>query len=669
MAPTLTNTPNLLPTIDASLEQAIALLDSPGVRALLHTHPNDLGVWPVNERRPYPFGEDWWTAWLETEEKGFEEDVPLEALGIDNNAQTRPPWVRVLAYYLKRLKGKGKETVSADADADTDYSIPLQIRTLIDSLVALSLPRACVVHPKPTQPAISTVGLSPKKVHEVTQCVAYISSLLPSLPRNIRIVDVGSGQGYLTRALQAHLRAQGIARPHLLALDSNEVQTSGASRWDTVLTSRKSKSAAETNVGGITQKTIHITPATLLAAVDEWITETALNVGADADKPIPVLFVALHACGSLTPDIFRAFFASGSRRKWSTTGVIAVGCCYNLLAPQGGPILIFVFDSCFYLYVFHFLSRRHWRSASLISRAPDHFLSLLPFVSSSSRLANLPTTLYYTVDFPLSQRVRTLSPSPALALPGSAYHLAAQIPAEWARDGAAWRFAALAVRKVVWRAVVGGRIANWEIGGEEKEEEAQSDVQTQVEQQTTQPQADLSQAQSQPTRLGAAGGWGAGTGDKPAMRRLGRLNDAVYKDWAGFARAARDKLCPPASNPTATSRVPDLGLATDAPPDALTAALTPAELLLTRELGVLHVLRCLVGPVVESVLVGDRAVWVREQMEGGTTGTGLDAKLGMEVLNLFDQATGSGRNIVIALAPAVAPTGTHTHISTGGDYR
>lgn len=166
-------------------------------------------------------------------------------------------------------------------------------------------------------------------------------------PRGVRIVDIGAGQvslfthlliqphffnsqifrlilqGYLTRALQLHL-----GTTHLLALDSSEIQTRGAQR-------REERTGV---VGSITQKTIHITPTTLCESIDEWIGSISSQEEPEAE-PAPVLLVALHACGSLTPDIFRTFFiqrdASKDRPLWTPIAMIAVGCCYNLLAPQG----------------------------------------------------------------------------------------------------------------------------------------------------------------------------------------------------------------------------------------------------------------------------------------------------------------------------------------------
>ncbi|KAJ7725353.1 methyltransferase domain-containing protein [Mycena metata] len=330
--------------------------------------------------------------------------------------------------------------------------------------------------------------MSPKKAHEVnlftltvTQSVAYISNLLHSLgidPRGIRIVDIGAGQGYLTRALQVHLGAT-----HLLALDSSEIQTKGAQR-------REERTGI---IGSITQKTIHITPTTLCESIDEWIGSISSQEDSEAN-PAPVLLVALHACGSLTPDILRSFFiqrtASKDRPLWTPIAMIAVGCCYNLLAPQ---------------------------------------------------------------DFPLSERMLT---SPTISLPTSAYHMAAQIPGQWFRSPESREDAALALRKVVWRAIIGARFAK-----------TADDELTKID----------------------------GTGDRPVMRRLGRLNNTIYNDWRTFASAAGKRI------------------GVDFGPDN---ELDSEETRLISELEVLHVLRCIIGPLVESLIIMDREKWVQEQLDG-----------------------------------------------------
>jgi hypothetical protein len=168
--------------------------------------------------------------------------------------------------------------------------------------------------------------------------------------------------------------------------------------------------------------------------------------------------------------------------------------------------------------------------------------------------------------------------------------MAAQIPTQWFRTPESRTDATLALRKVVWRAIIGARFAK-----------------------TLQTEEELVKQD--------------GTGDRPVMRRLGRLNNTAYTEWETFARAAGERI------------------GVDFGPDN---QLNAEEGGLISELEVLHVLRCMIGPLVESLIIIDRAHWVQEQLELDTGGT---EEMGVEMVNLFDQATGSGRNIALVVAP------------------
>ncbi|KAL9711075.1 hypothetical protein Ac2012v2_005614 [Leucoagaricus gongylophorus] len=52
-------------------------------------------------------------------------------------------------------------------------------------------------------------------------------------------------------------------------------------------------------------------------------------------------------------------------------------------------------------------------------------------------------------------------------------------------------------------------------------------------------------------------------------------------------------------------------------------------------------------PVVERAIILDRKLWIDEMCSEGRK----DVKA--EIINLFDQATGSGRNIAIVIAPSI----------------
>ena len=81
-----------------------------------------------------------------------------------------------------------------------------------------------------------------------------------------------------------------------------------------------------------------------------------------------------------------------------------------------------------------------------------------------------------------------------------------------------------------------------------------------------------------------------------------------------------------------------------------------------RRLEVFHVLRCMAGPAIESLLLLDRYIWLREGLDHDNisssrpdTGKDLFRKNGLELevklLNIFDQKADSGRNVALVITP------------------
>jgi hypothetical protein len=143
---------------------------------------------------------------------------------------------------------------------------------------------------------------------------------------------------------------------HVLALDGDEKQVEGSKRWG----ERERKRWGKNGDGTISYKTTRIDEVTLMASIDEWaggsFASSSQNSGNNhTQQQIPILIIALHACGSLTPSILRAFLASDSDseqegeggRKWKAVGMVVVGCCYNLMKESGEsfPVLFLFLPS------------------------------------------------------------------------------------------------------------------------------------------------------------------------------------------------------------------------------------------------------------------------------------------------------------------------------------
>lgn len=209
----------------------------------------------------------------------------------------------------------------------------------------------------------------------------------------------------------------------------------------------------------------------------------------------------------------------------------------------------------------------------------------------------------------------------------------------------------LSIRKVVWRALLGRVLLRTNAFGEETREllELENDNSNSAVpslQTKTTPSCQLDTFDV-PLGTRADSKRGIGIGTSPTLRLLGRLPDSAYADWATFLAAASQKMNI----------------------DLSAAATDKRNLLLERRLEILHVLRCLIGPLVESLIILDRVQWLKEEwaiddLEASTDNDGprdsladaIPEKQGggtrVEAINLFDQATGSGRNVAITLVPA-----------------
>ena len=149
---------------------------------------------------------------------------------------------------------------------------------------------------------------------------------------------------------------------------------------------------------------------------------------------------------------------------------------------------------------------------------------------------------------------------PGFALTPGHLMLAAQIPSEWERDEKSMADARLAVRKVVWRALMEEQLQNLSAGHLPTE--------------ASKPDSESHTNTARP------------------LRKIGRLNDSAYASWDSFVTAVRGKLGPIDT-------------------DLICASRAHSE----SQVAVFHVLRCIVGPVIESFILLDRLAWMREELE------------------------------------------------------
>lgn len=206
-------------------------------------------------------------------------------------------------------------------------------------------------------------------------------------------------------------------------------------------------------------------------------------------------------------------------------------------------------------------------------------------------------------DFPLSRALPS-GENGRVRLSLAHLQLAAQVPSQWLRDDKAYDDCQLAIKKVIYRALL------------------------QIVLQRNRDQGFRNSSEVD----GASDDPGLrGIGETIQNRRLGKLNNAAYQDWQTFVTHALKKM--------------------DVKDDELGQIQISVDERrgLEQRLSVLHVLRCLLGPLIESLIILDRYDWLRESL-AEAKGKGR-ASMKVELSNIFDQRTGSARNIAIVIRP------------------
>lgn len=165
-----------------------------------------------------------------------------------------------------------------------------------------------------------TCGMSDKKMHEVELMSHLIKKVAEERGIN-SVIDLGSGQGYLSRALAFD---QGL---EVLAVDMCEIQTTGALKYDKKAMKGLKQEDDHPNLKHVTEK---ITPENITQVLARWSPDSSQE-----DKRW--LVTGLHTCGDLSPMILNLFAKSEQ-----VTCVVNVGCCYNALTTEGFPMSQFL---------------------------------------------------------------------------------------------------------------------------------------------------------------------------------------------------------------------------------------------------------------------------------------------------------------------------------------
>ncbi|KAJ3111619.1 hypothetical protein HDU96_005525 [Phlyctochytrium bullatum] len=236
-----------------------------------------------------------------------------------------------------------------------DQSWPESLKTFVEESRSLPLPRHPAGDPLAEMLERQAIqldchqlqGMSPKKQHEVlllASLIDHIASTLETSQHRLGILDLGAGQGYLDTVL-AHSYGRTV-----IGVDDDEVQTCGAKRRNEKLTKahsknkkRKADDASGTDrvqeMGEVyhINRRVHAGEAfeDLLREVQKEMDgagpeESSARLETVADNQ-QWLLCGLHACGDLTPAMFRHFLNSTAR------AVVCVSCCYNKLTESPLP--------------------------------------------------------------------------------------------------------------------------------------------------------------------------------------------------------------------------------------------------------------------------------------------------------------------------------------------
>jgi len=176
----------------------------------------------------------------------------------------------------------------------------------------LSILRRPTIVEVPGLPPVLTQGLKAKKKHEVERVCHEVDAVYRRCERCcVRVVDLGSGEGYLSHAL-----SYGKAIP-VVSVDADAARVEGsikrANRIEQTI-EKQTEKAAETGEAGPQQGRA---PAAR-TMIFQRSGESELGAGS--------LLVGLHTCGDLAPASLRSFAQS------TAGGIVSMGCCYRHLS-------------------------------------------------------------------------------------------------------------------------------------------------------------------------------------------------------------------------------------------------------------------------------------------------------------------------------------------------
>ncbi|KAI8324229.1 hypothetical protein GQ54DRAFT_74659 [Martensiomyces pterosporus] len=167
-------------------------------------------------------------------------------------------------------------------------------------------------------------GMSPKKQAEVVD-LSHLIDLVAQSSGSKLVVDVGAGQGYLSRVLAY---SENKSRPSVLAVDFAEGQKRGAETYQrrTIKQLRGQKARADGYQwdDANEQRLVH-----RVLSVSMENTQQLAEVARTAAGGSNWMLCGLHACGDLSSAVLKTFAESRD-----ASAVVLVPCCYNHISES-----------------------------------------------------------------------------------------------------------------------------------------------------------------------------------------------------------------------------------------------------------------------------------------------------------------------------------------------
>ena len=181
-------------------------------------------------------------------------------------------------------------------------------------------------------PGFVTLGMSPKKQHEVFRMGQAVKSIIERNHHISQVIDFGSGKGYLPEYIA--LTSPGIK---VVGLDREEVNSVGGLQRNKLMEKlwlplfRKQNN--DNSLDFDKNKMNHYCPVTIELKEEHISKDFVQNISNISDGFVSVnsnsMLVGLHACGDLTSLLLQTFLRCPQLKS-----IVAVGCCYHLITQK-----------------------------------------------------------------------------------------------------------------------------------------------------------------------------------------------------------------------------------------------------------------------------------------------------------------------------------------------